>query len=259
MLLFKELTRFKIKPILSTTEEAVIYLCDDSFKFELIIVGSGDTDGLMKIRLVKNYRVKIVIIDIDSSTDRYMDYDYKIVRPIDTSKILNVLNLIFIGSNKQNTHNKFFDSSSDSVDSPTHIKSSILNNIKVLYSEDNKQNQKVMTILLNSMGIHNIVLANDGFEAYDKLLNEDFDIALIDLKMPIMNGIDVVTKFLHTCKKSTILIAVTASVTEDIRKKCQHAGMHGFVAKPICYNDLESIINSAVSNKLKKLNSSFYN
>jgi CheY-like chemotaxis protein len=115
-------------------------------------------------------------------------------------------------------------------------------NIKILVAEDNKQNQKVMLELLNSIGYNNIVLTEDGLETYNKLVNDTFDIAFVDLKMPIMSGITAVVKYKEKCDKSTVIIAVTASLSSDVKKQCYDAGMDGFIAKPIDKKDLETIM-----------------
>ena len=67
-----------------------------------------------------------------------------------------------------------------------------------------------------------------------------------------MSGIDVTTKFKKTCNRNTIIVAVTASLSEEIKKRCFDAGMDGFITKPIDKNDIETIINLIINNKLHK-------
>ena len=122
------------------------------------------------------------------------------------------------------------------------------NKIKILIAEDNKQNQIVIREILNKLQYSNVSLAEDGYEAYVKLIQDDYDIVLMDLKMPIMSGIEVVSKYKHTnnnsnSEKKTYFIAVTASISDKIKQECIHVGMDGFIAKPINMNDLNTILN----------------
>ena len=140
-------------------------------------------------------------------------------------------------------------------------KDNIINdNIKILIAEDNKQNQIVIQEILNKLNYSNLSLAEDGYEAYVKLIQNDYDIVLMDLKMPIMSGIEVVSKYKITNNnaksvKTPYFIAVTASISDRIKQECINVGMDGFIAKPINMGDLNTILNvikdEIIKNKYK--------
>ena len=228
----------------------------------MINVNTVCDDDVLKIHRLKNSTVKVIIVDLDDHEKRLINYDYKILRPIDRNKLNELLNLVYVGSQYQtkNAHNeliinnKLHKISNINIDQINEINNKFnnINNIKILVAEDNKQNQKVIIELLNSLGHTDIQVTDDGLETFNKLSNEYFDIAFVDLKMPIMSGIDVATKFKKTCNRNTIIVAVTASLSEEIKKRCFDAGMDGFITKPIDKNDIETIINLIINNKLHK-------
>lgn len=259
MSLFSMMNEFNLRPILtSSIDETVMYLTNNNFCFEFILLNMNDLspEDILKIQRVKNSTIKVIILDMTNHENNFLSYDYKLLRPIDKTKISYLLNLIFT-SNQYNSvklHNEIIINNNFhkiSNVNPDYEKKnySINKNIKILVAEDNKQNQKVIQELLNSIGYFNISLTEDGLETYNKLIAETFDIAFVDLKMPIMSGITAVTKFKETCNKNTVIIAVTASLSAEVKKQCYEAKMEGFIAKPIDKKDLETVMNLIMENK----------
>ncbi len=107
--------------------------------------------------------------------------------------------------------------------------------LKVLLVEDNKMNQLVATKLMQGWDV-DVTVAESGFEAIEFSTSNAFDIILMDLQMPELDGFQT-TKILRTKADSkattTPIIALTASVTGDVQNKCQQAGMNDYISKPI--------------------------
>ena len=106
-------------------------------------------------------------------------------------------------------------------------------NKNVLLVEDNIVNQKVTRILLEKLGLQ-VTIANNGQQALDICHKEVFDIILMDIQMPIMDGIQA-SEFLSSLPKfsQTPIIALTASVSHQDQLTYNAAGMSGLLAKPI--------------------------
>lgn len=106
-------------------------------------------------------------------------------------------------------------------------------NKSVLLVEDNIVNQKVTKILLEKIGLE-VMIANNGQQALDICRKEVFDIILMDIQMPIMDGIQA-SKFLSSLPRfsQTPIIALTASVSHQDQLTYNDAGMSGLLAKPI--------------------------
>ncbi|MBW7876599.1 MAG: response regulator [Candidatus Cloacimonetes bacterium] len=116
---------------------------------------------------------------------------------------------------------------------------------KVLVVEDNRINQMVARGILNKMGI-SVDIAQNGFEALDKLQQSHYDLVLLDVQMPGLDGYETVKRIrsLKSPKCRGIpVVAMTAQAMEDDRQKCLEAGMDDYTAKPISMSVLQSIVS----------------
>lgn len=121
------------------------------------------------------------------------------------------------------------------------IDTSLLKTLKplqILVAEDVEQNAELLRIRLEALG-HNITWAVNGLKAVEAFPSKAFDIVLMDIQMPIMDGLQAATE-IHKLPNgnTTPIIALTASVLHEDRKACFDAGMDGFVSKPIDFNEL---------------------
>lgn len=123
------------------------------------------------------------------------------------------------------------------------LTSSSSKHIRILVAEDNLINQKVVMGMLEKHG-YRVDVVSDGTEAVEAADTMPYDIILMDMQMPIMDGIQA-TKAIRAMKHQghrVPIIALTANVQESDRKKCLAAGMNGFLCKPVRWKNLiESI------------------
>ena len=105
-------------------------------------------------------------------------------------------------------------------------------NLRVLVAEDVLLNQLLIKIILDDFGFDQEIV-NNGKIAIEKMQSNDYDIILMDLQMPVMNGIEA-TEYIRKKLKSTIpIIALTADVTTVNVFKCKEFGMDDYISKPI--------------------------
>ena len=107
---------------------------------------------------------------------------------------------------------------------------------KVLVAEDNKTNQLLIRLILEGMDIE-VVIANDGQEAEDMMLEDEFDLILMDINMPNKNGSEAmfaIKKF----NEDIAIIALTANAVSGDREKYINEGFDDYIAKPIDNNEL---------------------
>ncbi|HEY7212578.1 MAG TPA: response regulator [Bryobacteraceae bacterium] len=120
---------------------------------------------------------------------------------------------------------------------------------RILLAEDNAVNQRLALRLLEKHG-HSVELACTGLEAVEKSTLEDFDVILMDVQMPEMDGLNASAMIRgrerHTGKHVPI-IAVTAHALESDRGRCLAAGMDGYLAKPIREHEILEALNSLES------------
>lgn len=115
--------------------------------------------------------------------------------------------------------------------------------IRVLVAEDDSINAKLVHSLLSKRG-HLVTLVRDGEAALKAASEADYDIALIDLRMPKLDGIDFSTRYRAAEEpgKHLPIIALTANAAEDARADCMQAGMDEFLTKPIDPQVLERLL-----------------
>lgn len=108
-----------------------------------------------------------------------------------------------------------------------------LTNISVLLVEDNPLNQQVAGEFLRAAGLK-VVTANDGQQALDLVVDHDFDVVLMDIQMPGLDGLQATRQLRNQPRFADLpIIAMSAGVTLDEQAKCELAGMTDFIAKPI--------------------------
>jgi len=112
-------------------------------------------------------------------------------------------------------------------------------NLSILVVEDNPINQKVAQGLLEACG-HRVTLASGGHAALDTLRDRRFDVILMDLMMPEMDGVETTRaiRALTGPQGRTPIIAMTAATAPSDQERCRIAGMDGFVRKPIIMEEL---------------------
>ncbi|MCX6150253.1 MAG: response regulator [Ignavibacteriales bacterium] len=106
--------------------------------------------------------------------------------------------------------------------------------IKILLAEDYKHSQIIVTRLLKKNTFENIVVVENGEEAIEMAKQQHFDLILMDMQMPVMNGFEATEKIrLMPQYKDTPIIALTAFAMKGDREKCLEAGATDYIPKPI--------------------------
>jgi CheY-like chemotaxis protein len=119
----------------------------------------------------------------------------------------------------------------------------------ILVAEDNRVNQKLAQRLLEKRG-HTVVLAETGKAALEAIDKQTFDLVLMDVQMPEMDGLEATAAIRQREKisgKHLPIIAMTANAMIGDKEHCLQAGMDGYVAKPLSVNDLFSTIETLLT------------
>jgi PAS domain S-box-containing protein len=118
--------------------------------------------------------------------------------------------------------------------------------LRVLVAEDNAVNQKLMARLLEKRGHHVKVVAN-GLEALESLEQGSYDLVLMDMQMPQLDGFEATCELRKREKQTglhTPIIALTAHAMKGDRERCLEAGMDGYLAKPIRAQELDDLLGN---------------
>jgi signal transduction histidine kinase/DNA-binding response OmpR family regulator len=115
--------------------------------------------------------------------------------------------------------------------------------LRVLVAEDNVVNQKVALAMLRHLG-YRADLAADGVEAVEAVRRVPYDVVLMDLQMPQLDGIDATRQIIaeHSKDRRPRIVALTANAFEDDREQCLAAGMDDYVSKPLKTETLEAAL-----------------
>jgi len=194
------------------------------------IIDPSSTTIMMLTSIDQNY---------NSNGLRELGVAQYLIKPICQSELFNaiqkVLNPDFLPAMAPAAH-----VSADTTQPPRHI----------LLVEDNLTNQKLACWNLEKEG-HTVVIANDGREALDTLTRERFDLILMDIQMPVLNGIET-TKIIRTSEQTTgvhmPIIAMTALAMKGDRQRCLDAGMDEYVSKPVRAQELFTALHKLMGN-----------
>jgi len=126
------------------------------------------------------------------------------------------------------------------------------NRQKILLTEDNPLNQKLASAILKKFD-HDFKIANDGTEALKILTQENFDLILMDIEMPEMDGYETTERIRNgetgEQNKEIPIIAMSAHVLQEMKEKAKLSGMNDFITKPIDFRELQNKIELFSSKK----------
>ncbi|MBO9199587.1 MULTISPECIES: PAS domain S-box protein [Niastella] len=123
----------------------------------------------------------------------------------------------------------------------SHVEAHILADKKILLVEDNEMNRVVAETILNQYGAA-ISEAVNGMEALEALRNNHFDIVLMDIQMPVMDGLEATHHIRQDLASNIPIIALTANAVKGEMEKCIQAGMNDYLSKPFEEEDLVRLI-----------------
>ena len=179
--------------------------------------------------------------------------DYYLDVPILGSKILNIIK--DIKSNKKSFQ-------TNEIKTPTEVKKvKKTYNANVLVAEDNTNNQLLMKLTLETFGL-NVTIVSNGQIAVDKYKDNNYDLVLMDINMPIMDGLTALKNIRIIEKdtnKYTPIVALTANTIKGDKEKYIESGMDYYLSKPLQNDELANILelclnkNNALNDAVNKI------
>lgn len=219
--------------------------------FDMAIIDSEmpGLDGFSLVRWVNNNPdVKLTVIMMFTHTVSRSKMDLKelgvkaiLNKPVTHSDLLqSIRNALGVGRRKSTDQDLDLTEEKREFDRP----------LKLLVAEDLPFNQKFILRLLDRWG-HDTTLVENGREAVEACINDNFDLVLMDVQMPEMDGLEATRKIREhekTAQTHTPIIAMTAHAMKGDRQKCIDSGMDDYVSKPISSDILLRAMLSLVSN-----------
>jgi len=208
------------------------YHLDIQTEYNILIINQYNiTTSAIEVisNMQKQYKTKLVILSelysvIESGLLESLQVDSYLQVPCSQQSVLNMIVDLYVAKN--------LDTRSRKVTRKDKLKT--VSNKKILVAEDNDINQKVIQGLLAQTGIE-LTLVDDGQEAVDLVYkNIHFDLLLMDINMPNMNGYQAAREIRKSSKyKDLPILALTGDVMDDALSKVVASGMQGHIAKPI--------------------------
>jgi len=120
-----------------------------------------------------------------------------------------------------------------------------LQGLKILLIEDNEMNQRLVDMIIRKQWHAELEIANNGIEGFEKFKEKDYDLILMDIQMPEMDGFETtrrIRKYRDRKKAKVPVMAMTADAMVEERGKCFEAGMNEYISKPFKQSELLSKI-----------------
>ncbi len=125
----------------------------------------------------------------------------------------------------------------------------LLNGTNILLIEDNPANQMIVRHFLEIVGCK-VICADNGQQALEKIAAGPYDLVIMDIQMPVMNGYETTRHMRDNLKfRHLPIIAMTANATQENRKRCLTAGMDDFISKPIDRYQMYRVLAKWLSDK----------
>jgi signal transduction histidine kinase/DNA-binding response OmpR family regulator len=238
-ILMKQMEQWKIMPLPARSGKQALEILSKHPGLDLVIADMDlqETDGIQLTRSIRaRYADLPVILLTRPGDERFKqepDIAFSILtRPARQYMLRDLLLSSFSGTKRtspdqQNTMSKL--SAGFSEEYP----------LRILVAEDNAVNQKIAMAILGKLG-YTPALAPNGKEVLDMISHEQYDLIIMDIQMPEMDGLEA-TRMIRLCLDvQPVIIAMTANAMQGDRDDCLQAGMDDYISKPIELDELIS-------------------
>lgn len=251
------LFKWKCNPvILSSGEEALQYLKhDDKFSVGLIDICMPYMSGVELAQELRTSYPAISLIGLSSVDDPSSAeiFDHYLSKPIDQTKIFPaILSCLIEHKRRRGSH---CNSSTSSLphtpkEMTTGRKKKPKSKLRILIAEDDKNNAYTIKEMLYSLGYNSSRIKHvENGEECVKTLQEGkrkYDVVLLDILMPVMDGIEAAKHIRQSPQPRPYTIAVSAAVQKSDKQRCQDAGIDSYLTKPILIDRLAAVLSPLI-------------
>ncbi len=216
-------------------------------------------DGVMlakKIKTLEAYKTMplVMLTSLGRQTDKQGNlFAAYLTKPIKNSQLFNclieVMRRQLSAANKPSEKTAIVGPAAHSKETPQLDERAAA--VRLLLVEDNLTNQKVATLLLKRLGF-TAHIANNGLEALSAFEKQDYDLVLMDVQMPEMDGFQATQALRQQItddQRRPYIIAMTAHAMQGYREKCLSIGMDDYVTKPVHRDDLLAALQRGIDTK----------
>ncbi len=236
-----QMEHLQLIPLMASSGTEALALLEANATIDLVITDMQmpDMDGLMLSSLIKKRNGHIPIILLSSVGDEsqkkypglFTAVLTKPVKPLHLEKI--ILAQFHHHTSQPEQDRKSMNKLSKDF--------AVSNPINILVAEDNLINQKMILKVLEKLG-YDAALATTGREVIEKLDEKYFDLVLMDVQMPEMDGLEATRYIREHNKRQPVIIAMTANAMIEDREACIKSGMNDYIAKPVKIETLMTML-----------------
>ncbi|HKB42787.1 MAG TPA: response regulator [Chitinophagaceae bacterium] len=235
-ILAKQVELWKMLPVVAGSGKQALEILSQNNSLSIILtdLNMPGMDGIELTKSIKNKYPSMPVILMNTAGDESYKKEGKIFSSVLTKPTRQIiLRDHILNEFSQTVTNKEITADNLGDDFSKQYP------LRILIAEDNLINQKIAVKILTKLG-YQPALANNGKEALETVSNEHYDIILMDVQMPGMDGLEA-TRMIRTCLEiQPVIIAMTANVMQGDRDDCIQAGMDDYMSKPIDLKELLS-------------------
>ena len=239
-ILKNQLENWKLLPVVADSgKNALDVLSQISFDLVITDLNMPEMDGVLLSQFIKKQYPKIPVILLNAPNDeRHTKHPELFGAVLDKPVKHYVLLDNILSELRHRDRDAIIQKKSSNKLSEDFSKQYPLN---ILIAEDNPINQKWTTKILSKLGYQTKV-AENGKEVLEVVSHEQYDVILMDVQMPEMDGLEA-TRMIRLCLQSQpVIIAMTANVMHGDRQACMQAGMDDYISKPVELNELVNML-----------------
>lgn len=229
IILSEMLFEWKMQPIICASGfEALRMFVGKRYDFSLALIdicmpGTSGTELAKQIKEEDPDFPMIALSSIESFVSS-SDFETKLNKPLNKIQLFNsIYNILIKNTNSEINNTKLIEDK------------------KILIAEDVEYNSKLLQIILNNTGYHNIDICADGLETYNMIKKNNYDLVLLDIKMPSLTGFQIIDRLKSEKEQIPKIIAITASTNQDCKNKCKQLEID-VIDKPFNIHRLKSMI-----------------
>jgi len=234
-----QLQQWKFVPTLAASGNEALRLLETHPDFDLVITDMQmpGMDGISLALEIRKIQPNLPIILLSSIGDERGHHFPNLFSSILTKPIKqHILNKHIVNELRRN-HSLARETQPVSNMQKLNINFAKQYPLEILIAEDNIINQALITHVLNKMG-YEPDIAQDGKEALDRVNSKPFDVILMDIQMPEIDGLEATRIIRRQLMKQPVIIAMTANAMQEDKEACLQAGMNDYISKPINLDEI---------------------
>jgi signal transduction histidine kinase/CheY-like chemotaxis protein/ligand-binding sensor domain-containing protein len=237
-----QLELWKLRPTLASSGLEALQILAGDQKFDLVVTDMQmpDIDGVHLSQQIKASYPTLPVILLssigDESKKKHPELFHAVLnKPVKQQQLKSVINSAI----RREKEASFPEHQPNQV-LPADFASNFP--LRLLVAEDNPVNQKLILRVLSKLGYTNVAMANNGFEAVEKFNEQFYDIILMDVQMPEMDGLEATRLIRLKQYHQPVIISMTANAMQGDREECMKAGMDDYISKPVRLESLVTLL-----------------